>query len=63
VTKKTRSITETKETWQESYAQELTHDDAVEITDNIVGFFSMLQEWEQEQGNTNERNPGGVVDA
>ena len=55
---RSKSIIETKETWQENYSQELTDDDASEITANLVGFFSLLQEWEQEQGNTNERNLG-----
>ena len=55
MTTMTNSITKTKETWQESYVKELTDDDALEITANLIGFFVLLQEWEQETLTSNER--------
>lgn len=54
---RSKSIIKKKETWQENYSQELTDDDASEITANLVGFFSMLQEWRQGLGNSEERDP------
>lgn len=51
----TKVIAKTKETWQMSYGQELTDDDALEITANLVGFFNLLQEWEQERKHSQDR--------
>ena len=59
----TKGISKTNEVWRESYSDELSDEDALEIEANLVRFFALLQEWKQERANTNERNPGGIVDA
>ena len=35
----------TREVWQRQYGRSLTGEDAREITDNVLGFFRLLQEW------------------
>jgi hypothetical protein len=41
---------QTKEIWQPHPDHVLTDEDARQITQNIIGFFRILQEWEEKEG-------------
>ncbi len=43
---KSRFIRRTLNFWQPRYSRELKNEDARQITENAVGFFRVLQEWE-----------------
>ncbi len=54
----TKGIAKTKETWQGYCVQELTDDDALEIEANLLGFITLLLEWEQEESTSNKGRTG-----
>ncbi len=41
-------LLETKEVWQPLYEKELTLEDTREIASNVVEFFNILVEWDEE---------------
>jgi hypothetical protein len=38
-------IDQTRQVWQPRLGRDLSHEDAKQIKDNVVGFFSILAEW------------------
>ena len=40
-------IARARQVWQPRLARDLCHDDARQIKENVVGFFSILAEWSQ----------------
>ena len=57
------SFTErTLEVWQPRTSRVLTHEDARQIIENAVGFFSVLAEWDEEAG-SGDSSPDSGGDA
>jgi hypothetical protein len=52
---KAKLIQETIELWQPLSEKTLNEEDAREIIENITGFFSLLHEWEQNNGKKEEK--------
>ena len=44
-----QSFKRTRELWQPHADHALTDEDARQITENIIGFFRILQEWEEKE--------------
>lgn len=42
-------IEDTKKVWQHYYKDPLTDEDAIEIYNNLINFFSLLIEWDIEK--------------
>lgn len=51
-------IENTRQFWQQHYQQELTPEDTRQISDNLVGFFAILAEWDakQSEGTKHDEN-------
>lgn len=59
-------IRETRDVWQERYANFLSEDEAKQILTNVTDFFTLLHEWDDQQSNAAcsdkhaaEKNTGG----
>jgi hypothetical protein len=48
-------LAETIELWQPLSEKTLNEEDARQIIENITGFFSLLHEWEQNNGKKEEK--------
>jgi hypothetical protein len=47
-------LEETIQVWQPLSEEKLTEEDAREIVENLTGFFSLLRQWEQKNGEDEE---------
>jgi hypothetical protein len=45
--------------WQPRLNRELTHEDARQIAENLVGFFKVLQDWDREERTATARVASG----
>jgi hypothetical protein len=47
-------IDQTRRVWQPRLGRDLRHDDARQIKENVVGFFSILAEWSRADAPAND---------